>query len=77
MKIIKSREDIVDGMWCLATEGNFNTLLELGFASSYHATWNSLSDDTDFANTDIFKIDSYSYFGWYSHHAERGEEISF
>lgn len=78
MKIVKSREDIVDGEWCLATEENFNALLELGFASSYHATWNSLSDDTDFANTDIFKIYNRTrIFGWYSHHAERGEEISF
>lgn len=79
MKIVKSREDIVDGMWCLATEGNFNALLELGFASRYHDTRNSLSTDKRFANTDIFKIDtSACIFGWHSGWIDdRGEEISF
>lgn len=53
MIIVTSKEDIKPGMYCVATESNFNKLKKLGFQLGYNNFENYLNNPT-FRNSDIF-----------------------
>ena len=78
MKIIKSREDIVDGMWCRATEENFNALKNLGFDSWFH-TWNEHTIEANFSETDVFLVNNKTnYITWLGYNVvESRDEFTF
>ncbi len=78
MKIIKYREDIVDGMWCRATEENFNALKNLGFDSWFH-TWNEHTIEANFSETDVFLVNNKTnYIRWLGYNVvESRDEFTF
>lgn len=77
MKVIKSKEDLLDGLfWCRTTKENYNALKKLGF-KCLSKEYEEIANDKDFDDSDIFQLSNSEYIAWCSYGGRVGEEVSF